>query len=170
MSIHGNPQRERGIDLSRFCEDPRSRFSMLTKTMAQEAAPHNVCVLSVGPGVIQTPINKSVWSNPDNMKDLLEKIPRTRIGQTDEVAKTRFFVTLVTHSVSDDKRRNLPICGLATKTTLMINQSNTVTAELASVWGDLRSPKSGYFVHYQESHTCLPHSPNLFPFPSLETS
>ena len=40
----------------------KAAVGMLTKTLAQEAAPHGVRVLAVGPGAIKTPINKSVWS------------------------------------------------------------------------------------------------------------
>ena len=64
----------------------KAAVSMLTKTLAQEAAPHGVRVLAVAPGAIKTPINRSVWSDPKNMKDLLEKIPLKRIGQPEEVA------------------------------------------------------------------------------------
>lgn len=65
----------------------KAAVSMLTKTLAQEAAPLGVRVLSVAPGAIRTPINKSVWSDPNNMKDLLEKIPLDRIGEPKEVAQ-----------------------------------------------------------------------------------
>lgn len=76
----------------------KAALSMLTKTMAQETAPHNVRVLSVAPGAIKTPINKSVWSDPNSMKDLLEKIPLNRIGQTQEVAN--MVVVLVSEIAS----------------------------------------------------------------------
>ncbi len=65
----------------------KAAVSMLTKTLAQEAAPAGVRVLSVAPGAIRTPINKSVWSDPQNMKDLLDKIPLNRIGEPREVAQ-----------------------------------------------------------------------------------
>ena len=65
----------------------KAAVSMLTKTMAQEAAPHGVRVLSVAPGAIRTPINRPVWSNPLNLQDLLEKIPLKRIGDPEEVAR-----------------------------------------------------------------------------------
>jgi NAD(P)-dependent dehydrogenase (short-subunit alcohol dehydrogenase family) len=65
----------------------KSGLAMLTKTMAQEAAPHGVRVLSVAPGAIKTPINKSVWNDSNSLNDLLEKIPLNRIGETDEVAQ-----------------------------------------------------------------------------------
>jgi glucose 1-dehydrogenase len=66
---------------------------MLTKTLAQEAAPHGVRVLAVGPGAIKTAINRPVWSDPKNLQDLLEKIPLKRIGEPEDVA--RMVVVLV---------------------------------------------------------------------------
>src|SRR5664280_1162016 len=71
----------------------KAAVSMLTKTLAQEAAPHGVRVLAVAPGAIKTPINRAVWSNPKSMKDLLKKIPLKRIGEPVEIA--RMVVVLV---------------------------------------------------------------------------
>ncbi len=65
----------------------KAGLSMLTKTMAQEAAPHGVRVLALAPGAIRTPINQDVWSDPAQMKDLMSKIPMQRIGEVDDVAK-----------------------------------------------------------------------------------
>jgi len=65
----------------------KAALGMLTKTLAQEAAPHGVRVLAVGPGAVKTPINRSVWSDPQSLKDLLEKIPLKRIGEPDEIAR-----------------------------------------------------------------------------------
>ena len=76
----------------------KAAISMLTKTLAQEAAPHGVRVLAVGPGAIKTPINRSVWSNLKRMQDLLEKIPLQRIGEPDEIA--RMVVVLVSDTAS----------------------------------------------------------------------
>ena len=65
----------------------KAGLGMLTKTLAQEAAPHNVRVLAVAPGAIQTPINKSVWSDAAGLADLDGKIPLGRMGQRDEIAR-----------------------------------------------------------------------------------
>lgn len=65
----------------------KAGIGMLTKTLAQEAAPSGVRVLSLAPGAVKTPINESVWGNEAGMKDLLEKIPLKRIGTPDEIAK-----------------------------------------------------------------------------------
>jgi glucose 1-dehydrogenase len=76
----------------------KAAVGMLTKTLAQEAAPHGVRVLAVGPGAIKTPINRSVWSDPQGLQDLLEKIPLKRIGEPEEIA--RMVVVLVSDAAS----------------------------------------------------------------------
>jgi glucose 1-dehydrogenase len=76
----------------------KAAVGMLTQTLAQEAAPYGVRVLAVGPGAIKTPINRGVWSDPKNLKDLLEKIPLNRIGETEEIA--RIVVVLVSDAAS----------------------------------------------------------------------
>ncbi len=76
----------------------KAAIGMLTRTLAQEAAPHSVRVLSVGPGAIKTPINREVWANPQSLKDLLKKIPLGRIGEPEEIA--RMVVVLVSEVAS----------------------------------------------------------------------
>ena len=76
----------------------KAAISMLTKTLAQEAAPHGVRVLAVGPGAIKTAINRSVWSDPKGLQDLLEKIPLHRIGEPEDIA--RMVVVLVSDVAS----------------------------------------------------------------------
>ncbi|HZD41185.1 MAG TPA: SDR family oxidoreductase, partial [Terriglobales bacterium] len=61
-------------------------------TLAQEAAPHGVRVLAVAPGAIRTPINQSVWSQTEGLKDLLEKIPLRRLGETTDIANMVAFL------------------------------------------------------------------------------
>lgn len=64
----------------------KAAVGMLTKTLAQEAAPHNVRVLAIAPGAIKTPINRAVWSDPASLKDLQRKIPLGRLGEPEEIA------------------------------------------------------------------------------------
>ena len=64
----------------------KAAIGMLTKTLAQEAAPHGVRVLALGPGAIRTPINQPVWADPATAADLLTKIPLGRMGTTSEIA------------------------------------------------------------------------------------
>jgi len=76
----------------------KAGVGMMTKSLAQEAAPHGVRVLALGPGAIQTPINRAVWSERTSLQDLLEKIPMNRIGQPEEIA--RMAVVLVSDAAS----------------------------------------------------------------------
>ncbi|MEJ2696673.1 MAG: SDR family oxidoreductase [Candidatus Sulfobium sp.] len=65
----------------------KAGVGMMARTLAQEAAPHGVRVVSVGPGAIKTPINRSVWDNPDSLRDLLEKIPIKRMGEASDIGR-----------------------------------------------------------------------------------
>jgi NAD(P)-dependent dehydrogenase (short-subunit alcohol dehydrogenase family) len=76
----------------------KAGLSMLTKTLAQEAAPSGVRVVALAPGAIQTPINRDVWSDPAQLQDLLTKIPMGRMGTVDEVA--RMVAILVSDAAS----------------------------------------------------------------------
>ncbi|HEX2667230.1 MAG TPA: SDR family oxidoreductase, partial [Gammaproteobacteria bacterium] len=64
----------------------KAGLAMLTKTLAQEAAPHGVRVLAIAPGAIRTPINEEVWSDHSMLNDLLAKIPEGRMGSVEDVA------------------------------------------------------------------------------------
>jgi len=58
---------------------------MLMKSMAQELAPKKIRVNSIGPGAIQTPINRSAWDTSEAMEKLLTLIPYQRIGQPEDI-------------------------------------------------------------------------------------
>lgn len=87
----------------------KAAVSMLTKTLAQEAAPHGIRVLAVGPGAVKTPINRSVWSDPRSLQDLFEKIPLKRIGKPEEIAA--MVVILVSDAASYVTGRTLFVDG-----------------------------------------------------------
>ncbi len=70
----------------------KAGLSMLSKTMAQEAGSSGVRVLCLAPGAIKTPINQNVWSNPENLNDLVSKIPFGRMGEPEEVARVAAFL------------------------------------------------------------------------------
>lgn len=91
----------------------KAGLSMLTKTLAQEAAPAGVRVLALAPGAIQTPINRDVWSDPAQLQDLLTKIPMGRLGTPEEIAR------MVAVLVSD-------VAGYVTGTTLFVDGGMTL--------------------------------------------
>lgn len=70
----------------------KAGLSMMAKSMALEAAPYGVRVLCLAPGAIQTSINETVWSDPQEYRDLLGKIPLGRIGRPEDVAHVAAFL------------------------------------------------------------------------------
>ncbi len=74
------------------CAASKGGVLMFMKSIAQELAPLKIRVNAISPGAIQTPINKSVWSSEQNMKDLMNLIPYRRIGQPEDVAKAAVWL------------------------------------------------------------------------------
>ncbi len=70
----------------------KAGLSMFTKTLAQETADAGIRVLAIAPGAIQTPINKSVWDNPQTLQDLDKKIAMGRLGTPREIASVAAFL------------------------------------------------------------------------------
>lgn len=67
-------------------------INMLMKSMAQELAPKKIRVNSIGPGAIQTPINKPAWDTPEALNKLLTLIPYNRIGQPEDIGKVAVWL------------------------------------------------------------------------------
>lgn len=67
-------------------------ISLMMKSMAQELAPKKIRVNSIGPGAIQTPINKPAWDTPEALNKLLTLIPYGRIGQPEDIAKVAVWL------------------------------------------------------------------------------
>lgn len=65
---------------------------MMMKTLAQEAGPYGVRVLSVAPGAVATPINAAVMNDQVWQRDLKNKVPLQRIGQPAEIASVALFL------------------------------------------------------------------------------
>ena len=65
---------------------------LLMKSMAQELAPKKIRVNSIGPGAIQTPINKSAWDTQEALDRLLTLIPYNRIGQPEDIGKVAVWL------------------------------------------------------------------------------
>ncbi len=63
----------------------------LTKTLALEAAEHNVTVNAVAPGAIDTPLNLKAYS-PEVRATYEQRIPLGRIGAEDDIADVVVFL------------------------------------------------------------------------------
>jgi glucose 1-dehydrogenase len=96
----------------------KAGIGMLTKNLAQEAAEFNVRVVALAPGAIKTPINQDVWSNPDGLRDLNQKIPMNRMGDPEEVAK------VLVQLASDDS-------SYLTGTTIIVDGGMTLYADFS---------------------------------------
>ncbi len=65
---------------------------MLTRTAGVELAPHNVLVVGVGPGAVNTPINAQTMNDPDALAKLNSAIPIGRMAEPEEIASVVAFL------------------------------------------------------------------------------
>jgi len=65
---------------------------MLTRTAGVELAPHNVLVIGVGPGAVNTPINALTVSDPAALAKLDSAIPIGRLAEPEEIASVVAFL------------------------------------------------------------------------------
>jgi glucose 1-dehydrogenase len=65
---------------------------MLTRTAGVELGPHNIQVVGVGPGAVETPINVSTMQDPEKMKTLDAAIPLGRMAKPEEVGNVVAFL------------------------------------------------------------------------------
>jgi glucose 1-dehydrogenase len=65
---------------------------MLTRTAGVELAPHGILVVGVGPGAVDTPINKATVADPVALATLDAAIPIGRLAQPGEIASIVAFL------------------------------------------------------------------------------
>ena len=65
---------------------------MLTRTAGVELAPHNICVVGVGPGAVNTPINAQTINDPAALAKLNGAIPIGRMAEPEEIASVVAFL------------------------------------------------------------------------------
>ncbi|SDB36483.1 2-dehydro-3-deoxy-D-gluconate 5-dehydrogenase KduD [Bauldia litoralis] len=76
----------------------------LTRLLANDLAPHGVTVNAIAPGYMDTDNTEALRNDPDRMRQLIERIPLGRFGNSDELATAMLFLaapasTYVTGSV-----------------------------------------------------------------------
>jgi glucose 1-dehydrogenase len=65
---------------------------MLTRTAGVELAPHGITVTGVGPGAVDTPINKQTEDDPAALKKLNDAIPLGRLAEPSEIGSVVAFL------------------------------------------------------------------------------
>ena len=81
---------------------------MLTRTAGVELAPHNILVVGVGPGAVDTPINAQTVNDPRALAKLDAAIPIGRLAEPEEIASVVAFLAgrgRELHHGDDDLRR-----------------------------------------------------------------
>lgn len=69
---------------SHYCAS-KGAIKLFAQTIAKELAPR-VRVVNVGPGAILTPINEDWAQDPEQRQRILDEIPLSRLGETEDVA------------------------------------------------------------------------------------
>jgi NAD(P)-dependent dehydrogenase (short-subunit alcohol dehydrogenase family) len=63
-----------------------------TKALAAELGKEGVRVNAIGPGLIATPLNEKMRSNPESLKVFIDHTPLGRIGTPEDIAKAAVFL------------------------------------------------------------------------------
>ncbi|MFL5482971.1 MAG: SDR family NAD(P)-dependent oxidoreductase [Gemmatimonadaceae bacterium] len=70
----------------------KAAVAALTKSLAVEWAPYNICVNAILPGVFRTALNEGLLDGTDRGRELLMRTPMRRFGQPDELAGAAVFL------------------------------------------------------------------------------
>lgn len=67
-------------------------ISQMTKAMANELAPHGICVNAIGPGYFETEMTKPLFQKPEYVKMFRERIPMNRTGLPEDLMGAAVFL------------------------------------------------------------------------------
>ncbi len=70
----------------------KAGVEMLTKNGALELTPSNIRVNAILPGLVQTPLTRRLFDNPDIHAAFMERIPQGRAAQPEEIAAPALFL------------------------------------------------------------------------------
>jgi NAD(P)-dependent dehydrogenase (short-subunit alcohol dehydrogenase family) len=70
----------------------KAGVAALTRSLAVEWAPYNVCVNAILPGVFRTALNEGLLDGTDRGRELLMRTPMRRFGQPEELTGAAVFL------------------------------------------------------------------------------
>jgi len=70
----------------------KAAVAALTKSLAIEWAPYNVCVNAIAPGVFRTPLNEQLLDGTERGREFLLRTPMKRFGRLEELAGAAVFL------------------------------------------------------------------------------
>ncbi len=70
----------------------KAGIEMMTKNLASELAPDNICVNAVAPTMVRTEFSKPFWSNQEIYDMVVKNIPLGRIAEPEDVVKVVLFL------------------------------------------------------------------------------
>ncbi len=82
-----------GAPLMSAYNSTKAAVNMLTRVLALEWAPYNISVNAIGPGVFHTAMPDFSWSDPDQKKQRLERIPMNREGNLRDIGLLAAFLS-----------------------------------------------------------------------------
>ena len=77
--------------ISAYCAS-KGGLLMFTRVAAQELGPRGINVNAIGPGTTTTPITEDFYNLPGLKEGFLERTPKGRFGQPEDIAKVALFL------------------------------------------------------------------------------
>ncbi len=65
---------------------------MLTLVLAKQLAAFNIRVNAIAPGFVKTDMTKELWSDPERLERVENRIPLGHLGEPEDIAKTALFL------------------------------------------------------------------------------